>query len=325
MHNCSLNIPAPHFYRLNFEIKHGLDGSGNHSAPNLMSEVNLDCSNFIVFMVSPLQISDRFGNIIWENRHPNSCFSNQPVALICEKETIDSVMELNRLINPEIVSLNEKGVNYVNGQVNIIIKASMFDGKTIAIMTGKGGAPCICCKANRDDINNISKVKCGFPMDCTISDIKQTIIQLTSGGRELMSYKSNQRFGITHEPASDIDVVPAAALHSYLRILDWILNLMYRLAAGRRKWTEDQTVRDYRSLICNRINEVTNLLFDQPGGSGNTSSTGNMARKFFSYNKPCFTTALSFIPCEYKDILVKIHMNLSALLKVANSRGMVNA
>ena len=147
-------------------------------------------------------------------------------------------------------------------------------------MTGKGGAPCICCKANRHDINNISKVKCGFPMDCTISDIKQTIIQLTSGGRELMTYKSNERFGITHEPASDIDVVPAAPLHSYLRILDWILNLMYRLAAGRRKWTEDQTVRDYRSLICNRINEVTNLLFDQPGGSGNTS-TGNMARIFF--------------------------------------------
>ena len=121
LHNCSLNIPAPHFYPLNFEIKHGLDGSGNHSAPNLMSEVNLDRSNFIVFMVSPLQISDRFVNILWENRHPNSCFSNQPVALICEKETIDSVMELNRLINPEIVSLNDKGVNSVNGQVNIII------------------------------------------------------------------------------------------------------------------------------------------------------------------------------------------------------------
>ena len=73
-----------------------------------------------------------------------------------------------------------------------------------------------------------------------------------------------------------------------------------------------------------RGSKVTNLLFDQPGGSGNTS-TGNMARIYFSYNKPCFTTVLSFIPCEYKDILVKIHMNLSALLKVANSRGMVNA
>ena len=28
------------------------------------------------------------------------------------------------------------------------------------------------------------------------------------------------------------------------------------------KWSEDQSVRDYKSLICNRINEVTNLPFD---------------------------------------------------------------
>ena len=96
-----------------------------------------------------------------------------------------------------------------------------------------------------------------------------------------MSYKSAQRNGITHEPASIIDVVPAAPLHSYLRILDWLLNVVYRIAAGKSKWPEDQSVRDYKSLIFNRINEVTNLPFDQPGGSG-TASTGNIARILFS-------------------------------------------
>ena len=53
------------------------------------------------------------------------------------------------------------------------------------------------------------------------------------------------------------------------------------------KWSEDQSVRVYKSLIWNRINEVTNLPFDQPGGSG-TTSTGNMAKIFFSYKNHVF-------------------------------------
>ena len=168
----------------------------------------------------------------------------------------------------------------------------MFDGKTLAIMTGRGGAPCVCCKATRDEINTIANVVCGFSLECSIADVKETIHQLTFEGRELMSYKLNQRCGITHQPASDIDLVPVAPLHSYLRILDWFLKVIYRVAAGKSKWTEDQKVRDYRYMVCHRINKITNLLFDQPGGSGNTS-TGNMARIFFSYKKPCFTIALS--------------------------------
>ncbi|KAI6660604.1 hypothetical protein LOD99_10381 [Oopsacas minuta] len=87
---CVLNLPVPHFYPLTLKLKHGLDGSGSHSSPGLLSALNIDRSSYIVFMVSPIQVIDRFGNVLWENRHPNSCFSNQPVALICQKETIDT-------------------------------------------------------------------------------------------------------------------------------------------------------------------------------------------------------------------------------------------
>ncbi|KAI6659434.1 Out at first protein [Oopsacas minuta] len=151
----------------------------------------------------------------------------------------------------------------------------MFDGKTLATMT-----------------------------DCSIEDIKETIRQLTSDGEELMSYNTEQWCGITHEPASGIDVFPAAPLHSYLRILDWFLNLIYRIAAGKSKWTEDQMGRDYRGLVYKRIHELTNLLFHQPGGSENTS-TGNMTKTFL-------------------DALTEIHRNLSALLRVANSYEVVD-
>ena len=181
--DCHISIPAPHFYPLDFIIKHGLDGSGNHSSSNLMSGVNIGRSNFIVFMVSPLKVFDRFGNILWENKHPNSCFSNQPIALISQKETIDSVMQLNKLLNPEIVLLNESGFDYQQGHVNVFIKASMFDGKALSIMSGRGGAPCVCCKATRDEINTVANVVCGFSLDCSIADVKETIHQFTFEGR----------------------------------------------------------------------------------------------------------------------------------------------
>ena len=60
-------------------------------------------------MESPLQILDRIREYPFENQHPNSYFSNQPIAPICQKETIDSVTELNKLFNPDIVSLNGTG------------------------------------------------------------------------------------------------------------------------------------------------------------------------------------------------------------------------
>ena len=170
-------------------------------------------------MVSPLKVSDRFGNVLWENRHPNSPFSNQPVALICQKENIDSVTELCNLINPEISSLHSNGFDYRNGQILSII-ASMFDGKALFVMTGKGGAPCIACKSDRSDINNLLKDVCGFPLDCSIADIKDTICELTSEGKELLSHKSAQRSGITHAPANIIDVVPV--LHCILILESWI-------------------------------------------------------------------------------------------------------
>ncbi|KAI6651212.1 hypothetical protein LOD99_5359 [Oopsacas minuta] len=112
----------------------------------------------------------------------------------------------------------------------------MIDGKTLATMTGKGGAPCIACKATRSEIN----FRVSFEL--FDRDIKETIRQLTSDGKDLMTYNTIQRCGITHEPASGIDIFPAAHLYSYLRILDWFLNLIKRVPAGKSMWTEEQMV-----------------------------------------------------------------------------------
>ncbi|KAI6647441.1 hypothetical protein LOD99_12437 [Oopsacas minuta] len=235
-------------------------------------------------------------------------------------ETIDTVIDLSILLNPEIVSINDNGFNHPNGHVKVEVKASMFDSKTLATMRGKGGAPCIACKATRSDLYSITNVVCGFPLDCSIEDIKETIRQLTSDGGELMSCNTNNGVGL-HTHLQVALMFSCTTFTFNLRILDWFLNIIYRVAAGKSKSTEDQMVRDYRGLICKRIHELTNLLFDQPG-SGNTS-TGNMA-EHFSYKKPCFRIALSFVPNVYRNTLTEIHRNLSVLLRVANSSEVVD-
>ena len=49
-----------------------------------------------------------------------------------------------------------------------------------------------------------------------------------------------------------------------------------------------------------------------------------MTRILFSYKKPGFFNSLSFVPLAFKGILSLIHMNLSAMLKIANSNERVN-
>ncbi|KAI6653954.1 hypothetical protein LOD99_3130 [Oopsacas minuta] len=145
-----------------------LEEDKRHSVYSLMSKVAF---NFRKSKKSIESLMIDSGMFCGKNSHPNSCFSNQPVALICQKETIDTVIELSKLLNSEIVSLNEDGFDHLNGHVKVEVKASMFDGKTLVTMT-----------------------------DCSIEDIKETICQLTSDGKELMSYNTKQRIALSFVP-----------------------------------------------------------------------------------------------------------------------------
>ncbi|KAI6651869.1 hypothetical protein LOD99_4748 [Oopsacas minuta] len=76
------------------------------------------------------------------------------------------------------------------------------------IFTGRGGAACQCCFAGQTDVSDPDVVIAGFPLNCTLQAIKDTVVELTSDGKEHTAYPSRQRAGITHEPASSIEVFP---------------------------------------------------------------------------------------------------------------------
>ena len=64
--------------------------------------------------------------------------------------------------------------------------------------------------------------------------------------------------------------------------------VVYRISADKSKWSEDQSVGDYKSLICYRINEVTYLPFDQPEEVALQALEKWPGWIFISYKKPCF-------------------------------------
>ena len=59
--------------------KSNIHFSGKHSSTNLISDLNIDCSHYNVYVVSPL----------------------------FQMETIELIKELNKLFNPTIVALND--------------------------------------------------------------------------------------------------------------------------------------------------------------------------------------------------------------------------
>ncbi|KAI6650778.1 hypothetical protein LOD99_7829 [Oopsacas minuta] len=108
-------------------VKHGVDGLESHSVPNLRSQIARDRSHFLLFMVSPLELKDYQGNFIWSNQYPNSRFSNQPIALLSQKENIESVTTLMNFLNLQIdetrVIENESGLvnnSSVKHYINIV-------------------------------------------------------------------------------------------------------------------------------------------------------------------------------------------------------------
>ena len=74
-------------------------------------------------------MKDHKGQIIWSNQHPNSRLTNQPIALLYEKENIKTVTELMNFLNPQIDELMSNGFENETGHINIQINASMLDGK----------------------------------------------------------------------------------------------------------------------------------------------------------------------------------------------------
>ena len=67
------------------------------------------------------------------------------------------------------------------------------------------------------------------------------------------------------------------------------------------------------------VQEKTGLKIDQPDPRGGTTSTGSVARRAFSNDSNFIECMMSVVAIEHKDSLLKVHTQLSAILRIFNS------
>ena len=221
---------------------------------------------------------------------------------------------MENIINPEVNTIEQLGLQFPQGHVHVKIIRSMLDGKMTGILSGAGGAHCQLCTANIKDLKDIEMVRAGFPINRHISDAKELFGYVDKD--EYLSLTSSQRLGITHEPISEINIMAASPLHSYTCVFRWYMLLIYHLQAGRSTSKHIETSRKFCSEF---LLEKTGLRIDQPSSDGGTTSTGNVARQCFLNKNNFIFHASTLVPAEIRVELGLIQNNLSAILRIYNS------
>ena len=110
----------------------------------------------------------------------------------------------------------------------------MFDGKMSAILSGAGGASCQLCTTQFTELKDLELIRSGYQINRSISDAK--LIFYSVDREDFLSLPSNERFGLTHDQISNIDIISASPLHSYTCIFRWFMLVIYLLQSGTCKW-----------------------------------------------------------------------------------------
>ena len=177
---------------------------------------------------------------VWINNIPNSQFGVRPVLLTAQRESIVNVkFIMEKIIDPEVNTIEQLGLQFPQGYAHLKIISRMLDGIMCGILSGAGGAHCQLCTASIKDLKDIEMVRAGFPINRHISDAKELFEHVDKD--DYLSLPSGQRFGITHEPISEINIMAASPLHSCTCVFRWFMLLIYHLQAGRLIWSPTST------------------------------------------------------------------------------------
>ena len=284
----------------------------------------LNTKSYILFGFKILSLVDNSGNSLFVNDVPNSPFGLRPVLLLCQKENKDNIkFIMEEVINPEVSVINQDGLVLHDGKVTVNITRSMFDGKMSSILSGAGGASCQLCTATFSELKDLDLIRAGYPINRTISAARSIFDSVDT--EDFLSLPSKQRFGLTHEPLSNIDIMPASPLHTYTCVFRWFMLVVYHLHSGTCEWyPTSPTIQSSMRFVRSLIQEKTGMKVDQPSSEGGTSSTGNIARSCFMNKNDFLTWVSTVIPSEFRDTLKIIHCNISAILRVFTSSRQIN-
>ena len=218
-------------YPLTALLSDGLDVSGSHKVYNqVQNHPDLSTKSFLLFAFKVLQFKDPLGNTLWTNPCPNS-LSHRPIALLALGESEDNVKLLMKsTVNPQTRSLKFNGMErllWTSQGVCLTQKCQLF------LMDQ--AASCHLCTSTRDQLKDIDIIKKGFPINRSIESAFQIFEDVDED--EFLSLPSKDRFGITHKPLSDENILSASPLHGYLRVFGWLMQLVYHLLSGEERWT----------------------------------------------------------------------------------------
>ena len=230
---------------------------------------------------------------------------------------------MNSYINRETTEIEDKELELEQGLVKVKVIRTMFDGKMSGILTGAGGAKCQLCTASHKELHDVELIRSGFPINRTITAAKEIFSYVDE--EEYLSLPSKERFGLTHQPVSDINVISASPLYSYTCVFRWYMLLVYHIHSGSKKWSPTSVkVKLSLKFVTGFLYEKTGLRIDQPSSDGGTTSTGNVARECFSNKNDLIHWISSLLPPEYHNPLAKIQNNLSAILRTFSCSREIN-
>ena len=89
-----------------------------------------------------------------------------------------------------------------------------------------GGASCQMCTATRAEVKDRDLIIQGFPINRKITDAREMFGEIENV-ESFFALPLDQRFNITHQPISTIDIYSASPLHSYTCVFWWFNLFIY--------------------------------------------------------------------------------------------------
>ena len=167
--------------------------------------------------------------------------------------------------------------------------------------------------ALHDDLKDRDLVVDSFPINRT-TDAIQLFGELRC--QVFFALPSNERCIIIHLPISNVNIIAASPLHSYMCVFRWSNLPVYHLHIRIFQWSPIKIVQKI-------VQEKTRLKIDQPDSSGGATSTGNVARRAFTDESNFIECVPSIIPIKHQPALAKVHAQLAAIFRIFNSSQLV--
>ncbi|XP_046808102.1 uncharacterized protein LOC124420131 [Lucilia cuprina] len=255
----------PELNEVTLVLSYGFDGSTGQSSFKQMfnsdSPESLDSSLFVTSVI-PLKLISSNNAIVWKNRTPQSVRFCRPLKIEFIKETKEHILKEKHNIDLQISNLEHLEYSLSNGKI-ISVKyeliMTLIDGKVLNVLTGtKSSQSCPICGANPKQF-------------LLIKDLNSSVFQ---------PKLNTLKYGIS-------------PLHAWIRCLEFVLNLSYRLPV--KKW-QIRNAQD-KSLMQQRKRKIQEQFWNKMGlhvhkpksnGSGTTNDGENASEarnKFYKKDR----------------------------------------